>query len=150
MIDEIISHYERLDAAQQSIFRTQCALQIGATLDLMTPGQRVQFHAFIITKATETNIDSAWDLPARDDDIKEYLYQMSKLHGVEVTHDAIKQVFVFEKLSHNALDDNPTDQCTHPNGHHFEYTGTAYRGDDERYHGEGRCYCIHCGADGDA
>ena len=35
-------------------------------------------------------------------------------------------------------------------GHEWAYTGTAYGGDDESYHGEGRCYCIHCGADGDA
>lgn len=42
------------------------------------------------------------------------------------------------------------DSCTNPGGHEFECTGTAYGGDDESYHGEGRCYCIHCGADGDA
>ena len=35
-------------------------------------------------------------------------------------------------------------------GHEFVCTGTAYGGDDESYFGEGRCYCIHCGADGDA
>lgn len=35
-------------------------------------------------------------------------------------------------------------------GHKFECTGTAYGGDDESYFGEGRCYCIYCGADGDA
>ena len=35
-------------------------------------------------------------------------------------------------------------------GHEWAYTGTQYGGDDESYHGEGRCYCIHCGADGDA
>jgi hypothetical protein len=35
-------------------------------------------------------------------------------------------------------------------GHEFEFTGTAYGGDDESYHGEGRVYCTHCGADGDA
>lgn len=40
--------------------------------------------------------------------------------------------------------------CTHPDGHRFECTGTAYGGDDERWHGEGRCLCVHCGADGDA
>ena len=34
--------------------------------------------------------------------------------------------------------------------HEWAYTGTAYGGDDESYMGEGRCYCIHCGADGDA
>jgi hypothetical protein len=35
-------------------------------------------------------------------------------------------------------------------GHEWQYTGTAYGGDDESYHGEGRVYCAHCGADGDA
>ncbi len=40
--------------------------------------------------------------------------------------------------------------CPNPKGHEWEYTGTAYGGDDERWCGEGRVYCIHCGADGDA
>lgn len=35
-------------------------------------------------------------------------------------------------------------------GHEWVYTGSAYGGDDESYHGEGRVYCSHCGADGDA
>lgn len=47
-------------------------------------------------------------------------------------------------------DAGPDDACTDPNGHKFVCTGTAYGGDDESYHGEGRSYCIHCGADGDA
>lgn len=34
--------------------------------------------------------------------------------------------------------------------HEWEYTGTAYGGDDPRWHGEGRCICRKCGADGDA
>jgi len=42
------------------------------------------------------------------------------------------------------------DECTSPHGHEFVCTGTAYGGDDERYMGEGRSYCMHCGADGDA
>ena len=33
--------------------------------------------------------------------------------------------------------------------HEWVYTGTAYGGDDESYHGEGRVYCTHCGKDGD-
>lgn len=41
------------------------------------------------------------------------------------------------------------DRCTNPGGHEFECSGTAYGGDDERWHGEGRCLCIWCGADGD-
>jgi hypothetical protein len=32
----------------------------------------------------------------------------------------------------------------------WAYTGTAYGGDDDRNHGEGRAYCVQCGADGDA
>lgn len=40
--------------------------------------------------------------------------------------------------------------CSNPAGHKWAYTGTAYGGDDPRWCGEGRCLCIHCGADGDA
>lgn len=47
-------------------------------------------------------------------------------------------------------DDSYPPPCTNPGGHEFECTGTAYGGDDERWHGEGRSLCIHCGADGDA
>lgn len=49
------------------------------------------------------------------------------------------------------FDDDAADPpCTNPGGHEFECTGVLYGGDDERYHGEGRCFCIWCGADGDA
>lgn len=34
--------------------------------------------------------------------------------------------------------------------HDWAFTGAAYGGDDESYHGEGRVYCQRCGADGDA
>jgi hypothetical protein len=34
--------------------------------------------------------------------------------------------------------------------HSWVCTGTAYGGDVESYHGEGRMYCEFCGADGDA
>jgi hypothetical protein len=34
--------------------------------------------------------------------------------------------------------------------HDWACTGTEYGGDDDSYHGEGRCYCTKCGADGDA
>jgi hypothetical protein len=53
-------------------------------------------------------------------------------------------------------DDEPPEEegypgrCSNPEGHKFECTGTAYGGDDERWHGEGRCLCVYCGADGDA
>ena len=48
------------------------------------------------------------------------------------------------------VDDDGEPRCTNPKGHEWAYTGTQYGGDDNRWHGEGRCYCIHCGADGDA
>lgn len=34
--------------------------------------------------------------------------------------------------------------------HDWAFTGTAYGGDDDSYHGEGRSYCTKCGEDGDA
>lgn len=34
--------------------------------------------------------------------------------------------------------------------HSWVYSGSAYGGDDDRWCGEGRCYCEFCGADGDA
>lgn len=40
--------------------------------------------------------------------------------------------------------------CATGRGHKWSYSGTAYGGDDESYFGEGRVYCCHCGADGDA
>lgn len=41
--------------------------------------------------------------------------------------------------------------CAHSGlGHTWTFTGTAYGGDDSSYMGEGRAYCAHCGADGDA
>ena len=43
--------------------------------------------------------------------------------------------------------DEPTEQDTCK--HEWAYSGTNYGGDDESFHGEGRCYCLLCGADGD-
>lgn len=43
-----------------------------------------------------------------------------------------------------------TGECRNvPLGENWVCSGTAYGGDDESYHGEGRCYCMFCGADGD-
>lgn len=47
-------------------------------------------------------------------------------------------------------DDYPDDEEEVECEHEWACTGTEYGGDDESYHGEGRCYCIWCGADGDA
>ena len=46
--------------------------------------------------------------------------------------------------------DEEIDRCSNSQGHKFECTGTAYGGEDERWHGEGRSLCVYCGADGDA
>ena len=43
-----------------------------------------------------------------------------------------------------------TGECHGMYGKQWAYTGTAYGGDDPSYFGEGRCYCMFCGADGDA
>jgi hypothetical protein len=60
-------------------------------------------------------------------------------------------VFIREEADIGAFpfpDDDEPDQesCAHE----WAYTGTSYGGDDERWMGEGRCYCLKCGADGDA
>ncbi len=44
----------------------------------------------------------------------------------------------------------PEAVCAVTTGHSWSCSGTAYGGDDERWHGEGRCLCAYCGADGDA
>jgi hypothetical protein len=40
--------------------------------------------------------------------------------------------------------------CETERGHQWSCSGSAYGGDDDSYHGEGRVYCCYCGADGDA
>jgi hypothetical protein len=40
--------------------------------------------------------------------------------------------------------------CEATTGHRWSHTGTAFGGEDETFRGEGRVYCLHCGADGDA
>lgn len=53
------------------------------------------------------------------------------------------------KVGEPIFDEDGDMHCCNPGGHEWAYTGTAYGGDDESYYGEGRCYCIWCGADGD-
>ena len=52
-----------------------------------------------------------------------------------------------DKFAPDMVEEKP---CSGPNGHEWVYTGTQYGGDDTSYGGEGRVYCAHCGADGDA
>lgn len=44
------------------------------------------------------------------------------------------------------LDVDAGDECAHE----WVSSGTNDGGDDARFHGEGRTYCLRCGADGDA
>ena len=52
----------------------------------------------------------------------------------------------FDGISVSAAAEPEEDGCDHS----WVYSGSAYGGDDDSYHGEGRCYCEFCGADGDA
>lgn len=62
--------------------------------------------------------------------------------------DAVECVcFALDELNIDyAPQEEPEEGCAHE----WVHTGTAYGGDDERYHGEGRAYCSKCGQDGDA
>lgn len=53
---------------------------------------------------------------------------------------------LYERLASESGDEDAHAECNHE----WNYTGTAYGGDDERFHGEGRTICNKCGADGDA
>jgi hypothetical protein len=64
---------------------------------------------------------------------------------LDADHDGL-----YDEHDDDMFGEEPSDACTDPGGHKWAYTGTQYGGDDESYHGEGRCYCEHCGADGDA
>jgi hypothetical protein len=64
-------------------------------------------------------------------------------HDIEQRYCARCHVFVDDEPEIEPID---VDNCAHE----WAYTGTIYGGDDDRWHGEGRCFCIWCGADGDA
>lgn len=64
--------------------------------------------------------------------------------------DAIHLDPAFEDFTEEEYYEQNEPRCTNPGGHEFKCTGTAYGGDDPRWCGEGRCLCVHCGADGDA
>ena len=76
-----------------------------------------------------------------DTDDKPTLFNILARLIAEHGFDAVEEAY--EAAAAEALAD---DNCAHD----WAYTGTAYGGDDSRWHGEGRCYCTKCGADGDA
>lgn len=66
--------------------------------------------------------------------------------AVQAMVDQIGYDRVAEMLNDMAPDEEPGSSCAHE----WTCTGSAYGGDDDRWHGEGRMYCSLCGADGDA
>jgi hypothetical protein len=75
---------------------------------------------------------------------------LEKARGANATHTRASQPHAPECEGNPFGGDDepvdPRDECAHD----WNYTGTAYGGDDERWHGEGRVICRKCGADGDA
>lgn len=61
-----------------------------------------------------------------------------------------RAILTLQEAAGEEISDDGDAHCSSPRGHEWAYTGTSYGGDDPGFHGEGRCYCIHCGADGDA
>jgi hypothetical protein len=88
-------------------------------------------------------------------DIRERAMQAGMEGGIDAYNDAMgyevgeSPDFGDGRPDHDE-DDEPDDSCSNPKGHSWVYTGTSYGGDDEQFHGEGRCYCEYCGIDGDA
>lgn len=80
-----------------------------------------------------------------DDILREQLRALVRRHSfgsVERALDEINQ----QAANTAEADDEPAENCAHE----WIFTGTAYGGEDSRWHGEGRCFCAKCGADGDA
>lgn len=70
--------------------------------------------------------------------------------GIKAEHPDAPAIIIWRYLHDGTGESFAEFRCRTTHGHDFECTGTAYGGDDPSYHGEGRCYCTHCGADGDA
>lgn len=88
---------------------------------------------------------AGWDIGENKDVLqraRDGFAALVQVHAGEVADD--------QHLDVSAVFDDGEPRCTHPGGHSWAFTGTQYGGDDDSYHGEGRCYCEHCGADGDA
>lgn len=65
-------------------------------------------------------------------------------------HPTAPALLVWRYINDEATDESFEEFVCGLTGHEFQCSGTAYGGDDERWHGEGRCLCINCGKDGDA
>lgn len=59
----------------------------------------------------------------------------------------IESILTLQEFEQDPEDWDPGQKRPCPK-HEWNYTGVQYGGDDESYHGEGRCYCVLCGADG--
>lgn len=65
-------------------------------------------------------------------------------------HPAMRALTIKRYIDHDEGLPPEQFECATERGHEWGYSGSAYGGDEESYGGEGRCYCLHCGADGDA
>lgn len=77
-------------------------------------------------------------------------YRIADDHEADVSRIESEAFEDFGERLPSVDEDDGEPGCSNPDGHEWYYSGTAYGGDDESYHGEGRVYCTHCGADGDA
>ena len=91
------------------------------------------------------------------DDHELLLSIQERLDGVVWSPDTLEDIAkLMVKSGYRIRDKDDVDREPDPGSdnpdcvHEWAYTGTAYGGDDERWMGEGRAYCVNCGADGDA
>jgi hypothetical protein len=73
-------------------------------------------------------------------------YQVEAYNNIIKRHPAANRVSVVEYVM---AEDYPGSYEQFVCRHKWHYTGTSYGGDDPRWCGEGRCYCVYCGMDGD-
>jgi hypothetical protein len=99
----------------------------GEELDLFIPRQADRFLALMTSYGAAARCE--WE--------KEYL----------LAQRIVSQAIADASGAGDYDDEAPLGKC--PCGGVWVCTGSAYGGDDESYHGEGRIYCDQCGADGD-
>ncbi len=129
-----------------------------AQIDLMEPERRAKLQQDRLTALGNFVLDG------KPIDIVEFLQDNAELDQVDRAMIGTLQVGESMYLGGGAApilvlgrepDDEPDDEprerdpgSDNPHCiHEWAYTGAAYGGDDP---GEGRCYCVRCGADGDA
>lgn len=84
------------------------------------------------------------------EEVQEFAYVAKSYHALRAACPEIPAYLIHGYLRSDGLGTLEQYICERTQGHRWSYTGTAYGGDDDRYHGEGRALCSNCGADGDA